>query len=262
MERRDLICIGTSAGGVEALSAIAAALPEGLPASVLVVLHLAPDHESALPRILSSAGPVPARHPKDHEALAPGRIYVAPPDRHMLVEPGRIRLVRGARENSHRPAVDPLFRSAALHYGPRVIGAVLTGALDDGTGGLLAIKQRGGTTLVQDPEDAFCPDMPRSALEYVKPDYVVTLAGVAPLLAKLAGTPVEGARKRPGLVADEALNDLRSAEARQEPPGAPSPISCPRAAASSTRSTTAAWCAFAVGSATPSPPRAPSSSSG
>src|SRR5437764_3919438 len=110
--KRDLICIGTSAGGVEALTRIAAALPEGLPAAVMVVLHLAPDHRSALPRILSGAGPLPAVHPKDREPLTPGRIYIAPPDHHMLVEPGHVRLVRGAKENSHRPAVDPLFRTA------------------------------------------------------------------------------------------------------------------------------------------------------
>lgn len=227
METRDLIVIGTSAGGVEALSSIAAALPEGLPAAVLAVLHLAPDHPSAMPRILSAAGRLPAIHPKDHEPLVPGRIYVAPPDHHMLVEPGRIRLVRGARENSHRPAVDPLFRTAAYNYGARVIGAVLTGALDDGAGGLLAVKQRGGTVVVQDPEDAFCPDMPRAALEYVKPDHVATLAEMGPLLARLAGTKLANGKHPPALVSEEAKIELESPHQSQQTPGTPSHFSCP-----------------------------------
>ena len=190
-DRRDLICIGASAGGVEALTRIAAALPDDLPAAVTIVLHLAPDQHSAMPRILTAAGPLQAVHPQDGEPLLPGRIYVAPPDHHMIVEPGKLRLVRSAPENSNRPAIDPLFRTAAFNYGPRVIGVILTGALDDGTAGLLEIEHCGGATVVQDPEDAFCPDMPRSALEYVNPDYVAKLDEIAPLLEKLAGAEVE-----------------------------------------------------------------------
>jgi two-component system chemotaxis response regulator CheB len=227
MERRDLICIGTSAGGVEALKQIASSLREDLPAAVVVVLHLAPDHRSALPRILSAAGPLLALHPRDNEPLAPGRIYVAPPDHHMLVEPGRLRLVRGAKENSHRPAVDPLFRTAAYNYGARAIGAVLTGALDDGTGGLLAIKQRGGATIVQDPEDAFCPDMPRNALEYVKPDHIAKLSEIGPLLGRLAGVRVEGSKQPSPLLIAEADIELQSPTRAHEPPGTLSPFSCP-----------------------------------
>ncbi|TMA33145.1 MAG: chemotaxis protein CheB [Deltaproteobacteria bacterium] len=227
MERRDLICIGTSAGGVEALKKIASALPENLPAAVVVVLHLAPDHRSALPHILTGAGPLPALHPKDQEPLSPGRIYIAPPDHHMLVEPGRLRLVRGAKENSHRPAVDPLFRTAAYNYGSRAIGAILTGALDDGTGGLLAIKQRGGTTVVQDPEDAFCPDMPRSALDYVKPDHIAKLSEIGPLLGRLAGGRVEGSHEVSPLLKDEAEIETLSPLHGHETVGMPSPFSCP-----------------------------------
>ncbi|MFN2550061.1 MAG: chemotaxis protein CheB [Myxococcales bacterium] len=227
MDKRDLICIGTSAGGVEALMRIASSLPANLPAAVAVVLHLAPDHHSALPRILSNAGPLQAVHPKDREPLTPGRIYVAPPDHHMLVEPGHLRLVRGARENSHRPAVDPMFRTAAYNYGARAVGAILTGALDDGTGGLLAIKQRGGTTIVQDPEDAFCPDMPRSALEYVKPDHIAKLADIGPLLSRLAGGKVENGKQSSSVLEEEAKAELESPIHPHPPPGSPSPFSCP-----------------------------------
>jgi two-component system chemotaxis response regulator CheB len=226
-ERRDLICIGTSAGGVEALIRIAAALPKDLPAAVAAVLHLSPDHHSAMPRILSAAGPLPAVHPKKSEPLQPGKISIAPPDHHMVIEPGKVRLVRGARENSHRPAIDPLFRTAAYAYGPRAIGAILTGALDDGTAGLLALKQQGGATVVQDPEDAFCPDMPRSALEYVKPDHVATLAEIGPLLAKLAGTRVESGRPPPKLLEQEARIEMHSPREAHDPPGEPSGFACP-----------------------------------
>lgn len=189
MQHRDIVVIGTSAGGVEALSRLVAQLPEDFPAAILVVLHLGPGHRSVLPKILQRAGPLPAEHPEDGTPLQPGRIYVAPNDHHLLVEPGRVRVSKGPRENGHRPAVDPLFRSAARAYGPRVVGVVLTGALDCGTAGLQAIKARGGVAVVQDPKDAFCPDMPRSALEYVRVDYCVPLAELGALLTRLVTTP-------------------------------------------------------------------------
>lgn len=166
----NIIVIGTSSGGVDALMQLAQGLPRNLPAAVFVVLHLSPQGPSNLPKILNRAGPVPAHHPSDGEPIMPGIIYVAPPDRHLMVERGRVRVVHGPRENRHRPAVDPLFRSAALAYGAQVIGVVLTGALDDGTAGLQAIKQRGGIAVVQDPDDAFTPGIPASALEFVKVD--------------------------------------------------------------------------------------------
>ncbi len=186
MSGHDIIVIGTSAGGVEALTALAATLPRALPASVFVVLHLAPTSRSYLPDILNRAGRLPAYHARDGEAIHPGRIYVAPPDRHLMLSFGKVVVVRGPKENRHRPAVDPLFRSAAVAYGPRVIGVVLTGALDDGTAGLGAIKRRGGLAVVQDPDDATFPDMPASALEYVQVDYRVPLAEMGALLARLA----------------------------------------------------------------------------
>lgn len=188
-QTHDIVVAGASTGGVEALMRLVGGLPDDLPAAVFVVLHLSPQSPSHLPEILSRAGPLPARHPADGERMRRGQIYVAPPDRHLLVERGRVRVVRGPRENRHRPAVDPLFRSAALAYGPRVIGVVLTGALDDGTAGLLAIKQRGGIAVVQDPAEALIPSMPASALEYVKVDYCLPLGEMAPLLARLVTTP-------------------------------------------------------------------------
>ena len=186
-----IITIGASAGGVEALQTIAAALPADLPAAVFVVMHMSADSPGLLPMILDRAGALPASHPFDHEVLAPGRIYVAPPDRHMLLDPsGRIRLSRGPKENRFRPAVDPLFRSAAHAFGPRVVGVVLTGALDDGTAGLWAVKRHEGVTVVQDPRDALVPSMPESALRYVTVDHCLPIGAIGPLLTRLAMEPV------------------------------------------------------------------------
>jgi two-component system, chemotaxis family, protein-glutamate methylesterase/glutaminase len=154
MSGRDVIVVGTSAGGVEALKELVADLPRGLPASVLVVLHVAPEAPSLFPAILNRAASLPVAHATAGEPLQHGRIYVAPPDQHLMVVPGRLIVRRGPRQNRHRPAVDPLFRSAAQVYGPRVIGVVLTGTLDDGTAGLQAIKQQGGVAVVQEPREA------------------------------------------------------------------------------------------------------------
>jgi two-component system chemotaxis response regulator CheB len=193
--KHDIIVIGTSAGGVEALSALVPTLPRRLPASVFVVLHLTPTANSYLPQILNRAGKLPCSQPEGGEPIVPGHIYVAPPDRHLMLARRKMMVVRGPKENRHRPSVDPLFRSAASAYGPRVIGVILTGALDDGTAGLLAIKRRGGIAVVQDPDDAYFPDMPASALEYVDVDYRVPLAEIGALLTRLVEEPAaeEGA---------------------------------------------------------------------
>jgi two-component system, chemotaxis family, protein-glutamate methylesterase/glutaminase len=177
--QRDLIVIGASAGGVQALQELAATLPADLPAAVVVVLHLMPDGTSVLDSILDRAGPLPAGQAQDGEPLEHGHIYVGPPDFHLLLRDSTIHLSAGPEENGHRPAIDMLFRSAARAYGPRVIGVVLTGTLDDGTDGLRLIKKLGGATLVQDPDDAAYGDMPRSAIRSVDPDRVLPLAEMA-----------------------------------------------------------------------------------
>ena len=191
-----MIVIGTSAGGVEALRSLCRGLPADLPAAVFMVLHIAPEGGSILPELLSRAGPLPAVHPPaDGEGVRfeRGRIYVAPPDRHMVIEGDRVRAVMSAKENRHRPAADPLFRSAARHHGPHVVGVVLTGALDDGAAGLAAIKRQGGLAVVQDPEDALFPSMPRTAMQHVAVDHSVSLAEMPALLARLASDDLEHA---------------------------------------------------------------------
>ncbi len=190
MSTKDVIVIGASAGGVEVLASIVRALPPDLPASVLIVLHVAPSSPSILPSLLQRRCALPVAFAADGDLLQHGRVYVAPPDRHLVVGPDRVRITRAPRENHSRPAIDPLFRSAALAYGARVIAVILSGRLDDGTAGLWAVKDRGGTTVVQDPDDALHPDMPRNALQYTAADYIVRAGEIGPLLARLAREPV------------------------------------------------------------------------
>jgi len=186
--RHDLIVIGASAGGVEALKRIVAKLPEDLRAAILVVLHLGLKGPSFLPEILNAVGPLTAVHPLDRETLRYGRIYVAPPDYNLVVEPGMVRLTRGPNENRHRPAVDPLFQSAAEVYGPLVVACILTGALDDGTAGAIAVRRHGGTIIAQDPADAMHAGMPSSVIDHVTVDYVLPLSRIAPKLIALAAS--------------------------------------------------------------------------
>ncbi len=188
-----IIVIGASAGGVDAIGRLTAALPADLDATLFVVLHIGA-HKSQLPALLNHSGQLQARHPGNGEAIRRGHIYVAPPDHHMVLEDGMIRLTRGPRENWARPAVDPLFRSAARAYGPGVVGIILTGGLNDGTAGLFEIKQRGGTTIVQDPDDAVDPGMPRSALRHVAVDHCLPLQDIPPLLAGLVAGRTPDAR--------------------------------------------------------------------
>jgi two-component system, chemotaxis family, protein-glutamate methylesterase/glutaminase len=201
-----IIVIGASSGGVSALQALAAQLPASFPAPILAVQHIG-SHRSLLPSLLRRRGPLPAAHGEHGEPIVAGRIYVAPSDHHMLVEDHTIRLARGPKEHHARPAIDPLFRSAALAHGPSVIGVVLTGYLDDGTAGLQAIKRRGGVAVVQDPDDAEMPSMPESALRHVHVDHRVPLAAMGALLATLAESKPREV-KAPAAAADRHENDI------------------------------------------------------
>lgn len=191
MATRDIIVIGASAGGLEAMRKLIRQLPGDLPAAIFIAWHISPESPSLLPEILSNAGELPAAHPQDFEEIQHRRIYVAPPDHHLLVEPGQVRITRGPKENRFRPAVDPLFRSAAQAYGPRVIGVILSGNLDDGTAGLQAVKELGGLAIVQSPDEAAFPSMPRSATRKVRVDYCLPVAEIGSLLSRLVTEPAE-----------------------------------------------------------------------
>jgi two-component system chemotaxis response regulator CheB len=199
---RDIVVIGASAGGVTALMELVRALPADFPAPIFVVQHVAPDSPSILPQLLSSVSALKARHPKNGETVQPGMIYVAPPDYHLLLEGDRVLVARGPKENRFRPSIDALFRSAAYTFGPRVIGVVLTGYLDDGTSGLWSVQRMGGLTIVQDPHDAEQPAMPTNALEFVKADYVVPVAELGALLVRLTTEPAPAKPRLPAAQLD------------------------------------------------------------
>lgn len=184
---RNIVVVGTSAGGLEALDGLIGELPTDLPASIFIVQHMAPENTAeALLHRLGRYKAFRCKLASDGETFGSGRIYIAPPDFHMLVKKSTLLVTKGARENRYRPAVDPLFRSAAVTHGSSVIGVILTGMLDDGTAGLVAVKRCGGVTVVQDPEDAAYPDMPRNALNNLKVDHCVAVAGMGRLIEKLA----------------------------------------------------------------------------
>jgi two-component system chemotaxis response regulator CheB len=231
MAGRDIVVAGGSAGSIEVLAEFVGGLPPDFPGSIFVVVHVPGSVTSTLPRILNRSGPLPARHPRDGESIEPGRIYVAPPDCHLHVSDGHVRLTRGPKENGHRPAVDPLFRTAALGYGPRVVGIVLSGNLNDGTAGLWRIKQRGGLAIVQDPETAHYQGMPRSAIEHVAVDHVLPVQEISLLVAKLASRPGESLEVSG--MSEEPTSDAKADEIvitdRHRQPGLPSTMSwsCP-----------------------------------
>ncbi|GIF14996.1 chemotaxis protein CheB [Actinoplanes teichomyceticus] len=184
-QHRDVIAIGASAGGVEALRALVAGLPSDFPGTVLVVLHIPRDAPSVLPAILTRTGPLVAETAVHGAELGHGRIHVAPHDHHLLVLGNRIRLTRGPTENGHRPAIDPLFRSVARAFGPRAVGVVLSGTRDDGAAGLAGLVARGGTAVVQDPAEALFAAMPAAALAYVPTRHVAPAAGLGGLIARI-----------------------------------------------------------------------------
>jgi two-component system chemotaxis response regulator CheB len=229
MAGRDIVVVGGSAGSIEVLVEFVGGLPPDFPGSIFVVVHFPGSVTSTLPRILSRSGPLPARHPRDGESIEPGGICVAPPDCHLHLSDGHVRLTRGPKENGHRPALDPLFRTAALSYGPRVVGVVLSGNLNDGTAGLLRIKQRGGLAIVQDPETALYQGMPRSAIEHVAVDHVLSVQEISALVARLASRPAESLEVSG--MSEEPTSDAKADEIgisdRQRQPGLPSTMSCP-----------------------------------
>lgn len=217
-----IVAIGASAGGVEAVSSVVAGLPADLDAAVLVVIHVPPSSESVLPSILTRAGRLPAVHPTDRQRLEPGQVYVAPPNEHLIVEDGHLRLRRSARVHGLRPAIDPLFAAVADVAGPRSVGVILSGTLDDGSLGLRLIKEAGGVAVVQDPETALYPDMPRNALVAIDADEVAEVDALAPLIIEHvqrladAAPVVSGGSGHPGEAGDGPQ------------PGAPTGYTCPR----------------------------------
>jgi len=228
---KDIIVVGASAGGLEALRVLVGGLPPDFSASIFVVLHTSPEAPGMLADILDRFGTLPAKTAKDGERIRPGTIYVAPPDRHLLVEPNLVRVTRGPKENRFRPAVDPLFRSAAQTYGPRVVGVILTGYLDDGTAGLWTVKQLGGTAVVQDPADALVPSMPLNAVTHVKVDYCVPMEEIPQLLVRLTNeaAEVEGAYQVPKEVEIEVniAKEQKALDAGVLQLGEPSNYACP-----------------------------------
>jgi two-component system, chemotaxis family, protein-glutamate methylesterase/glutaminase len=189
MSVQRIVVVGASSGGVEALRVLAAGLPPDLAAPVCVVIHRHPHSAGLIAEILDRSGPLRAHDARPEDRLENGHIYVAPVDRHLLVEPGQLRLSRGPRENLSRPAIDPLFRSAAQVYGPATVGVILTGDLDDGAAGLETIRRLGGVTIVQDPDDAFAPSMPENALRYGAADFRVPLREIPTILQRVVERP-------------------------------------------------------------------------
>ena len=208
MNGHDIIVIGTSAGGLKALSAVLGDLPADLGAAIFVVQPLAADKPSYLPKLLGDISALPVSSPADNETLEPGHVYVAAPDHHLLLNGDRVRVIRGPQENRFRPSIDALFRSAARSYGSRVIGVVLTGYLDDGTVGLQAIKKRGGITVVQDPAEAEYPSMPRTALRYVKVSHTLPVVDIGALLIRLVAEAPAAQERFPTTAAIEIESNI------------------------------------------------------
>jgi two-component system chemotaxis response regulator CheB len=232
MQGRDIIVVGASAGGVPALCELVRGLPPGLPAALFVVCHFPSASRSILPEILSGRGPLLAVHAHDGEPVRQGQIYVAPPDYHLLLRPGRVELSHGPRENHHRPAIDPLFRSAARAYGARVVAIVLSGgSLSDGTAGLLAVRQAGGVGIVQDPLEAAVGVMPNSARTIAGADHVLPVGRIPPLLVSLVRQPMSEGGSPPMTdpieLMPEVVNEDMAAQERGHKNGQVSVYTCP-----------------------------------
>jgi two-component system chemotaxis response regulator CheB len=215
MPKRDIIVIGASAGGVEALQALVRQFPSDFAAAVIVVMHMYPRTRSFLPEILTRAGRLIAIHPENGSPVEHGRIYVAPPDHHLIVERDHIHLGLGPKEQHERPCINVTLRSAALAYGERVAGVILTGQMGDGAAGLWEVKRRGGATIVQNPEEALFPSMPLSALREIEVDYTPYLADMGALLCRLATQEGDHERaKFEGTDMEPTLTDLTCPDCR------------------------------------------------
>lgn len=232
MRGKDIIVIGGSAGAIEPIRSILARLPKDFPAALFIVIHTSADSPGVLNSIFDSAGPLPAVFPNGEQKISRGRIYVGRPDHHLIIERGRVGSAKGPKENRFRPAIDPLFRSAAQTYGPRVIGIVFSGGLDDGTSGLWTVKQMGGTAIVQDPQEALVSSMPQSAMNHVRVDHVLPAVEIAPLLLKLVSTPAD-AKEADSVVPDDVVIEVKIAIADSAMDagvlrlGSPSNYACP-----------------------------------
>jgi two-component system chemotaxis response regulator CheB len=216
------VAIGASAGGIEALQRMMWELPEDLAAAVCLVVHIPATSRSLLAEIISRQTPLPVTAAVDGEPLLEGHVYVAPPDLHLRVRAGCIELDRGPKENGVRPAIDPLFRSAAAAYERCAVAVVLSGSLSDGAGGAAAVAAAGGRVLVQDPYDAVVPSMPESALEAVPIATTFTAPELAEEIARLAAQFTTVPEEVP-----VSAEDPRVAESRRTPTGPPVAFTCP-----------------------------------
>lgn len=229
MTGHDIVVVGGSAGGLAALSKLVGQLPSDLPAAIFVVIHISPSATSALANILTRAGSLPAFQPENDQPFERGGIYVAAPNHHLLIKDGRVSVVAGPKENRHRPAIDPLFRSASRSYGARVVGILLSGAGDDGVAGLRAIHDRGGVTMIQDPTDATHAALPRNALEFAPIDYTTAADELGRLLVRIVDEPASASSPASQTLRKEAKMaeaDLPTIE-DEDKAGRPSAFSCP-----------------------------------
>lgn len=231
---RDIVVIGGSAGGIEALRQVVAGLPSNLNAAVFVVIHVSPEAPSRIAEILSRCTKLPVQSAVHGEAIRPGRILVAPSDNHLTLEKKFVRVVRGPKDNGHRPAVDPLFHTAARTFGPRVIGVIISGTMSCGTQGMVSIQRKGGLTVVQDPAEALFSDMPNSALAHVKADHICSAQDMGPLIAQLVTTQVSG-QEVAAMTEREEIEDAGTQLAE---------ITCPECNGSMTESETGGFLRF------------------
>lgn len=225
----NIVVVGGSAGALDPLRTLLGSLPADFDGAVFVVIHRAPDPHSTLSKILDRAGPLRAAPAGDREPIRHGHVYVAPPDRHLTLEKGMVRVQPGPRENRHRPAIDPLFRTAARVYGDRVIAVLVSGFMDDGAAGLLAVRASGGFAIVQDPEEATARQMPDSALKYAGADRVLAAAEIGPEIVTYFSRRARGGMTKPKAKKSKRESVFANLHAAtpDESVGKPSTFSCP-----------------------------------